>query len=75
MTQDRRDGHGLRTRRPGQRRGEVHRDALRSGFGSNAQLRSVAEVYAGSDDEARFAEDFVKLWDKVMMLDRYDVRS
>ena len=44
-------------------------------FGSNAQLRSVAEVYAGSDDEARFAEDFVKLWDKVMMLDRYDVRS
>ena len=44
-------------------------------FGSNAQLRSVTEVYAGSDDEARFAEDFVKLWDKVMMLDRYDVRS
>ena len=44
-------------------------------FGSNAQLRSVAEVYAGSDGEARFAKDFVKVWDKVMMLDRYDVRS
>lgn len=44
-------------------------------FGSNAQLRSVAEVYAGSDGEARFAKDFVKVWDKVMMLDRYDVRT
>ncbi len=44
-------------------------------FGSNAQLRSVAEVYAGSDGGARFAKDFVKVWNKVMMLDRYDVRS
>jgi catalase-peroxidase len=43
-------------------------------FGSNAQLRSVAEVYASSDGGARFANDFVRVWDKVMMLDRYDVR-
>ncbi|WP_279593342.1 MULTISPECIES: catalase/peroxidase HPI [unclassified Methylobacterium] len=44
-------------------------------FGSNSQLRSVAEVYAGSDGGARFAKDFVRVWNKVMMLDRYDVRS
>ena len=44
-------------------------------FGSNAQLRSVAEVYASSDGAARFAKDFVKVWDKVMMLDRYDIRA
>ena len=43
-------------------------------FGSNSQLRAVAEVYASSDGHARFVKDFVKVWDKVMMLDRYDVR-
>jgi catalase-peroxidase len=42
-------------------------------FGSNSQLRAVAEVYAGKDGHARFVRDFVKAWDKVMMLDRYDV--
>ena len=44
-------------------------------FGANSQLRAVAEVYAASDGQARFARDFVKVWDKVMMLDRYDVRG
>ncbi|NEU12717.1 catalase/peroxidase HPI [Methylobacterium sp. BTF04] len=44
-------------------------------FGSNSQLRSVAEVYASSDGEARFAKDFVTVWNKMMMLDRYDVRG
>ena len=44
-------------------------------FGSNAQLRSVAEVYAGHDGERRFVRDFVKAWDKVMMLDRFDIRK
>ncbi|MBA3624305.1 MAG: hypothetical protein H0W48_07600 [Methylibium sp.] len=44
-------------------------------FGSNSQLRAVAEVYAGSDGHARFVKDFVKVWDKVMMLDRYDARQ
>ncbi len=43
-------------------------------FGANGQLRAVAEVYAGSDGHDRFVRDFVKAWDKVMMLDRYDVR-
>jgi len=44
-------------------------------FGSNSQLRAVAEVYAGSDGHGRFVRDFVKVWDKVMMLDRYDVHG
>jgi len=43
-------------------------------FGSNSQLRAVAEVYASSDGHLRFLKDFVNAWDKVMMLDRYDVR-
>jgi len=43
-------------------------------FGSNSQLRAVAEVYASRDGHARFVKDFVKVWDKVMMLDRFDVR-
>ncbi|AWM35174.1 catalase/peroxidase HPI [Hymenobacter nivis] len=43
-------------------------------FGSNGQLRAVAEVYAGSDGHKRFVKAFVKAWDKVMMLDRYDMK-
>ncbi|MBT9395244.1 catalase/peroxidase HPI [Hymenobacter sp. NST-14] len=43
-------------------------------FGSNSQLRAVAEVYAGKDGHQRFVKAFVKAWDKVMMLDRYDVK-
>ncbi len=43
-------------------------------FGSNSQLRAVAEVFAGSDGHKRFVKAFVKAWDKVMMLDRYDVK-
>jgi catalase-peroxidase len=42
-------------------------------FGSNSQLRAIAEVYAGSDGHPRFVRDFVAVWDKVMMADRYDV--
>ncbi len=44
-------------------------------FGSNSQLRAVAEVYAGSDGHTRFVRDFVRVWDKVMMLDRYETRQ
>ncbi|MGC8470747.1 MAG: catalase/peroxidase HPI [Acidimicrobiales bacterium] len=44
-------------------------------FGSNSQLRAVAEVYASEDADARFAADFVSAWDKVMMLDRFDVAA
>jgi catalase-peroxidase len=43
-------------------------------FGSNAELRAVAEVYAASDGKQRFVQDFVKAWDKVMNLDRFDLR-
>lgn len=44
-------------------------------FGSNAQLRNLAEVYAADDAQERFVNDFIKAWDKVMMLDRYDVKD
>ena len=56
--------------------GEKRFTATRSDlvFGSNSQLRAVSEVYAGSDGHKRFVKAFVKAWDKVMMLDRYDVR-
>ncbi len=42
-------------------------------FGSNSILRAVAEVYASSDAEGKFVKNFVKAWDKVMNLDRYDL--
>ena len=42
-------------------------------FGSNAQLRAIAEVYGGSDGHAKFVQDFVAAWHKVMNLDRYDL--
>ena len=41
-------------------------------IGSHAELRSIAEVYAASDGEARFVADFIKAWTKVMNLDRFD---
>jgi catalase-peroxidase len=44
-------------------------------FGSNPQLRAIADVYASSDGHQRFVKDFTKAWDKVMMLDRYDVKG
>jgi catalase-peroxidase len=42
-------------------------------FGSNAELRAVAEVYAADDGKERFVRDFVAAWDKVMNLDRFDL--
>jgi len=42
-------------------------------FGSNSQLRSLAEVYASSDAQAKFVGDFVAAWAKVMNLDRFDL--
>jgi catalase-peroxidase len=44
-------------------------------FGSNSQLRSIADVYAGSDGHQRFVKAFIAAWDKVMMLDRFDVKG
>jgi catalase-peroxidase len=42
-------------------------------FGSNSELRAVAEVYASEDGKAKFVEDFVDAWVKVMQLDRFDL--
>lgn len=44
-------------------------------FGSNSELRALAEVYACDDAKEKFVKDFVKAWDKVMNLDRYDLRN
>ena len=43
-------------------------------FGSNSQLRAIAEVYASSDGQQAFVKDFVAAWVKVMNLDRFDLR-
>ncbi|HBV76888.1 MULTISPECIES: catalase/peroxidase HPI [Vibrio] len=43
-------------------------------FGSNSQLRAVAEVYASADAKEKFVQDFVKAWTKVMELDRFDLK-
>jgi catalase-peroxidase len=42
-------------------------------FGSNSQLRALAEVYGCGDSQAKFVHDFVAAWDKVMNLDRFDL--
>lgn len=42
-------------------------------FGSNSQLRAVAEVYASDDAQQKFVNDFVAAWNKVMNLDRFDL--
>jgi catalase-peroxidase len=43
-------------------------------FGSNSELRAVAEVYASADGQEKFVKDFAKTWAKVMNLDRFDLR-
>ena len=43
-------------------------------FGSNSQLRAIAEVYASSDAQPMFVRDFVAAWNKVMNLDRFDLK-
>ena len=42
-------------------------------FGSNSELRAIAEVYACDDSQQKFVRDFVAAWDKVMNLDRFDL--
>jgi catalase-peroxidase len=42
-------------------------------FGSHAELRAIAEVYAARDGEGKFVEDFIAAWTKVMRLDRFDL--
>jgi catalase-peroxidase len=43
-------------------------------FGSNSELRAVAEVYAYNDSQEKFVNDFVDAWTKVMRLDRFDLK-
>ena len=42
-------------------------------FGSDSQLRAISEVYASTDAQEKLVRDFVAAWDKVMMLDRFDI--
>ena len=42
-------------------------------FGANSQLRAIAEVYAADDAKEKFVHDFVRAWDKVMNLDRFEL--
>jgi catalase-peroxidase len=55
--------------------GEVKWTATRADliFGSNSELRALAEVYASNDAKQKFVEDFVDAWEKVMNLDRFDL--
>ena len=55
--------------------GEKRWDASRIDlvFGSNSQLRAIAEVYASDDAKEKFVQDFIKAWNKVMNADRFDV--
>jgi catalase-peroxidase len=43
-------------------------------FGSNSQLRALAEVYAQDDSKEKFVQDFAKAWTKVMNNDRFDIK-
>jgi catalase-peroxidase len=43
-------------------------------FGSNSELRAIAEVYASADAKEKFVKDFVAAWTKVMNLDRFDLK-
>ena len=56
--------------------GEVRWAATRADlvFGSHSELRALAEVYASDDAQEKFVRDFVAAWDKVMTLDRFDLR-
>ncbi len=44
-------------------------------FGSHSELRAVSEVYAADDNKSKFVNDFVAAWNKVMMLDRFEVKK
>jgi catalase-peroxidase len=68
-TQDTFEGRDRRT-------GEVKWTATRADliFGSNTELRAIAEVYASDDADRKFVKDFIAAWSKVMELDRFDVK-
>ena len=61
-----------RDRKSGQEKWRATRTDLI--FGSNSQLRAVAEVYAQDDNSEKFITDFVAAWTKVMNVDRFDLK-
>ena len=71
-TSDDADEFEGRDRKTGERKWTATRVDLV--FGSNSQLRAIAEVYAQSDAQEKFVHDFVAAWDKVMNLDRFDLK-
>ena len=68
------ESHGVYEGRD-RKSGDLKWTATRSDlvFGSNSQLRALAEVYAQSDNQAKFVLDFINAWNKVMNLDRFDL--
>src|SRR5262249_47621299 len=60
-----------RDRKTGEAKGTASRVDLL--FGSNSQLRAIAEVYAQNDSKEKFVKDFVAVWTRMMNLDRYDL--
>ena len=70
-TSDAKDAYEGHDRKTGEKKWTASRVDLV--FGSNAQLRALAEVYASSDAQEKFVRDFVAAWTKVMELDRFDL--
>ena len=70
-TNDEAESFQGRDRATGQVRWSASRVDL--AFGSNSELRALAEVYGSDDAKETFVRDFVAAWDTVMMLDRFDV--
>jgi catalase-peroxidase len=71
-TSDTGDTFEIRDRKTGKAKWTATRADLV--FGSNSQLRALSEVYAQADAGEKFVKDFVAAWNKVMMLDRFDLR-
>lgn len=67
--------HGVFTDNVGVLSQDFFRSLLDLVFVSNSILRGIAEVYSFDDAKEKFVHDFIDAWDKVMMLDRYDVKS
>jgi len=63
----------VRRARPHNRRAQWTATRVDLVFGSNSQLRALAEVYAQDDAKEKFVRDFVAAWNKVMNLDRFDL--
>ena len=77
MSTEWKDFSGIRDQFKGldRKTGELRWTATRTDliFGSNAQLRAIAEVYASTDAQEKFIKDFMAAWTKVMNLDRFDI--